>query len=233
MSTASAGSEPSARGAWGERGLGTDPWSPVSGPCPSQRPAGSPPPVPRVPQPASGSAPPGPTLAFWKRKREGSRAGCRGQAVSRVLAAGRGRRVCPGCPLRPGSEKAAGSPRGCARAPPAAFRPPLPVPPAPKPLRWQLPGAQPLGPTAGLDPEGISPGPGLQHGASGPTGRAGPRGPVWPVSVKPLAQTPRVMSVAVHAGTQGLALGGAVDLGARPPLSGASLTCPWHLSGQP
>lgn len=52
----------------------------------------------------------------------------------------------------------------------------------------------------------------------------------WPVSVKYPAQTPSVMSthsVAVTDGdTQGVALCGAVDLGAPPPVSDAPLTCP-------
>lgn len=42
----------------------------VSDPCPSQRPTGSPLRVPRMPQLASGSAPQGARLAFWKRKRD-------------------------------------------------------------------------------------------------------------------------------------------------------------------
>lgn len=135
-----------------------DSWSPVSGPCPSQRPAGSPPPVPRVPQPASGSAPPGPTLAFWKRKREGSRGRLQGAGCLQGPGSWAGEAGRPGVPAETRLWKGRQLPKsGCAHAPPAAFRPPLPVPPAPKPLRWQLPGAQPLGPTAGPDPAGVSP----------------------------------------------------------------------------
>ena len=50
----------------------------------------------------------------WHSGRERERAagaGCRGQAVARVLAAGRGTRVGPGSPLRRGSGRAAGFPR--------------------------------------------------------------------------------------------------------------------------
>lgn len=59
-------------------------------PDPSQRPTGSPPPVPRVPQLASESAPQGARLAFWKRKREGGRGRLQGAGIRHatgVLAA--------------------------------------------------------------------------------------------------------------------------------------------------
>ena len=68
----------------------------VSDPCPSQRPQGSPLLVPRVPQLASGSVPPGAKLAFWKRKRKGSRRQATG-AGRWVGGASRPRQV--GCQL--------------------------------------------------------------------------------------------------------------------------------------
>ena len=61
----------------------------------------------------------------------------------------------------------------------------------------------------------------------------GPRGLGWPVSVKPLAQTPRVMRVAVTRwrSRAGPRRGGGP--GSPATLSGAASTCPWHLSSQP
>lgn len=70
----------------GPRGahLRTRLWECVRDPCPARDPWGSPHLVPRVPQLASRSAPPGARLAFWKRKREGGRrqvAGAGGRAL--------------------------------------------------------------------------------------------------------------------------------------------------------
>lgn len=61
--------EPSASWPWRGSFQNEPCWERVSDPCPSQRPQGALLLVPRVPQLASGSAPQGARLAFWKRKR--------------------------------------------------------------------------------------------------------------------------------------------------------------------
>lgn len=132
---------------------GNETRGPVSGPCPSQRPTGSPPPVPRVAQPASGSAPPGPTLAFWKRKREGGRGRLQGAGSRRGPGSRAGDEGWPGAPAGTRLWKGRRLPKSrCAHAPPAAFRPPLPGPPAPKPLRRQPLGACPSAPQRARTP---------------------------------------------------------------------------------
>ena len=144
-------------------------WKPVSDPCPSQRPTGSPLPVPRMPQLASRSAPQGARLAFWKRKREGGRGQVAGGRLSPgVLAAWPGRRVSSRCPLRPGSGRAvwpptlvgaAGFPRGWVCSHTSRRLPGLSCPCLSSqllPAVMTAPGRLAPRPAAGLDPEGGS-----------------------------------------------------------------------------
>lgn len=68
-------------------------WECVRDPCPARDPWGSPHLVPRVPQLASRSAPPGARLAFWKRKREGGRRQVAGAGGCALVLPGLGGRT--------------------------------------------------------------------------------------------------------------------------------------------